>query len=76
VLLVIAVFTSTPVSRTTQQRARTLSPFLFFILSNTYVLTTTTIALVLGICWLRRNGSWSVSELDAASDVLIAETVP
>jgi alpha-1,2-mannosyltransferase len=52
-IALIAVFTSTPVSRNAQQRPRTLGPFWFFILGNTYVLTAIAIALVLGICWWR-----------------------
>jgi alpha-1,2-mannosyltransferase len=72
VIVVIAVFTATPVSRTTQQRPRTLSPFWFFVLSNPYVLTTIAIAVVLAACLLRRTGRWSVSELGEASDVFVA----
>ena len=55
VIAIAAVFTSTPVSRTAPQRPRTLSPIWFFVLGNPYVLATTAIALVLGICWLRRT---------------------
>ncbi len=78
VLVLIAVFTSTPVSRTTQQRPRTLSPFWFFILSNPYVLTAIAIALVLvlGTCRLRRTGSLPAGELDEDSDVFIAAAMP
>jgi alpha-1,2-mannosyltransferase len=54
-IAIVAVFASTPVSRTAQQRPRTLNPFWFFILGNPYVLATAAIALVLGICWLRRT---------------------
>jgi alpha-1,2-mannosyltransferase len=75
VIAVIAVFTSTPVSRTSQQRPRTLSPFWFFILSNPYVLTTIAIALILGTCWLRRIGSSPVAEPDEDSAVFIAEAI-
>jgi len=64
-IAIVAVFTSTPVSRTTQQRPRTLSPVWFFILSNPYVLTTTAIALVLGTCWLRRT---RISPIDEPAD--------
>jgi alpha-1,2-mannosyltransferase len=55
VIALIAVFTTTPVSRTAQQRPRALSPFWFFILGNPYVLTAIAIAIVLAICWLRRT---------------------
>jgi alpha-1,2-mannosyltransferase len=54
-IAIVAVFTSTPVSRTAEQRPRALSPLEFFVLGNPYVLTTLAITLVLGICWLRRT---------------------
>ena len=63
-IAIVAVFTSTPVSRTTQQRPRTLSPVWFFILSNPYVLATTAIALILGVCWLRRTRISPIGEPD------------
>ncbi|MGH3205189.1 MAG: glycosyltransferase family 87 protein [Streptosporangiaceae bacterium] len=61
---VIAVFTSTYSVPISQQHHRTLGPFWFFVLSNLYVLTAIAIALVLGICWLRRAGSVPVDDLD------------
>ena len=36
------------------QRQRTLGPFWWFVLSNTYALTALAIALVLGLSWLRQ----------------------
>jgi hypothetical protein len=53
---VIAVFASTYSVPLSQQRHRTLGSFWFFVLSNPYVLTTIAIALVLGLCALRRAG--------------------
>jgi len=61
VIGVIAVFTSTYSVPISQQRHRTLGSFWFFVLSNPYVLTTITIALVLGVCWLRSAGSSPIS---------------
>jgi alpha-1,2-mannosyltransferase len=68
VIAMIAVFTSTPISRTSQQRPRTLSPFWFFILSNPYVLTTVAIALILGTRWLCRIGDSPTGGHDAQPD--------
>jgi alpha-1,2-mannosyltransferase len=76
VIAVIAVFTSTPISRTSQQRPRTLSPFWFFILSNPYVLATIAIALILGSCWLCRIGRSPIGEPAEDSAVFIAATMP
>src|SRR5882672_7556788 len=65
-----------PRPRTRQQRPGTLNPFWFFILSSPYVLTTIAIALILGICWLRRIGSPPIGESDEDSAVFIAATMP
>jgi alpha-1,2-mannosyltransferase len=72
VLVMTAVFSTTPVSRIAQHRPRTVSPFWFFLLGNTYVLTAIAIGLVLGLCRLRRSGSRYAGELDEAPDVPIA----
>ena len=52
VFIVTAVFTSTYSVPVSQQRHRTIGPVWFFLLSNSYVLTTAGMALVLGSCWL------------------------
>jgi alpha-1,2-mannosyltransferase len=54
VIGVIAVFASPCPIWVSPQRQRTLGPFWWFVLSNTYVLTALAIALVLGVGWLRR----------------------
>jgi alpha-1,2-mannosyltransferase len=67
VIGVIAVFASTYSVPLSQQRHRTLGSFWFFVLSNPYVLTTIAIALVLGLCALRRAGRHQ-SEEDSQCD--------
>jgi alpha-1,2-mannosyltransferase len=54
VIGVIAIFTSTYSVPISEQYHRTLGPFWFFVLSNSYVLATIATALVLGAAALRR----------------------
>jgi hypothetical protein len=55
VFAVIAVFASTYSVPISEQRHRTLNSFLFFMLSNPYVLTTIAIALTLGAAGVLRS---------------------
>ena len=55
VFAVIAVFASTYSVPISEQRHRTLNSFLFFMLSNPYVLTTIAIALTLGAAGVLRG---------------------
>jgi len=55
VFAVIAVFASTYSVPISEQRHRTLNSFLFFMLSNPYVLTAIAIALTLGAAGVLRG---------------------